>query len=114
MRIAFAVKNKEISSMDDAQEAIIFEDGRMTESFNLDNREDHPGIYKMMQIIRKKVGAVVTQRCGPPGFRLTESHNMKIFMINGNIETIVKGIEEGSIFPSKAEDAARGHHDHHT
>lgn len=113
MRIAFTVTNGEISSMRNSEEADIYDGGRLVESLPLEEKEEHPGIYKFRQILSKSVDAIVTKRVGLPGFRLVESHKVKLFFTEGSIEKTIRGIEDGSLSPAGPDDVEEVHHEHH-
>lgn len=110
MRIALAVKNEGIASMDDAENAIIFENGKIGGKLDLQTVKNHAGLNKLMQIVPTNINALVTEHCGPPGIRLAERYSIKIYRATGKFEDIVNGIEKGSLLPVGPDDI--GHHDH--
>ncbi len=113
MRIAVAINGEQISAMDDADLALIYENGNLKEQVHLDHRDEHPGLYKLSQILPKNVNAVVTKSCGPPGFRLAMDKNVSLYKAEGSPENIVERIEKGEIKPARVEDMGHGHGHHH-
>jgi len=113
MRIAVVLNGEQVSSMDDGEVALIFENGKMVENFHLDHRDEHPGLYKLSQILPKNVNAVVTRSCGPPGFRLAMNNNVRLYKAEGRAEDIVRKIENGEIIPAREGEMGHGHHHHH-
>ncbi len=113
MRIAVVLNGEQVSAMDDGEKALIFENGKMVEDMHLEHREEHPGLFKLSQILPKNVNAVVTRSCGPPGFRLAMNKNVRLFKAEGKAEEIVKKIENGELNPASPDEMGQGHHHHH-
>lgn len=113
MRIAVVVNGGYVSSMDDGEKALIYENGKLVENLTLEQREEHPGLFKLSQILPKNVNAVITRSCGPPGFRLAMKRNVSLYRADGNADEAVAMVERGEIMPASPEEMGEGHHHHH-
>lgn len=54
MRIAIVTKNGKIAPMDEGENAKIFEDRLESKIIELDKFVDHPGLQKIMDLLKKR------------------------------------------------------------
>lgn len=102
MRIAIVSKNGKVAPMDEGENAKIFEDGLESKIIELDRFEEHPGLQKIMDLLKKdsSIDAIITERCGPPCIRLASSRGKKIYFYSGDIHDVYIKLQEGELKPA--------------
>lgn len=119
MRIAVVSSDGKVNAMDDGSYAIILDAEKQIGSIKLGEYEEHPGLQKMMEIIRNEpdIDAIITSSCGPPCFSLAKNKGKTIYFFNGNIEEMVEELKNGNLKPVSEEEVMRVHsrhrHAHH-
>lgn len=119
MRIAIMTKNGKIAPMDEGENAMILDNDLESKVIDLGEYEDHPGLQKMMDLLRKEptVDVIITERCGPPCIRLAANKGKKIYFYSGESQDAVSKLLEGKLKEATEDDAMRTHgmhrHEHH-